>query len=477
MSANNVEIIANPEMISMIADFGNSYKMDHQADESYHITNNFFTPFYSANKDFELEQVKVMVEKIKDNGVDFAKELVMNITQLPNYKSTIVLSGIANARSQDWFHLTTSIEKALNDFTIQSNMYFEARHSTNKTQDFQGANIPVIYNLEIEELADEDGNSKLSFGYETRFAPDHSILQIMANAINQNQHYEINKNPDHKYNTAHFNCFSATEDGFMSRFELSLSRDTIITSINEDYAIADVYGFTNEFNEFKTHIDETTENSGYKDLDDAVIHSLFEDTLDQKTVIFTDYTHSTINIPFQNQNLEPNQNTLLDHLKKHPITETYFKAFDLLIDAAEGKEDEDMKEYWFRTKGSAMQLYMDISSKTTTEETAKALSAINRIQNSFTNQTNKHVFDRLIDFTILQGVMQLDTNTPNSTEVNELIDKAIILYKNESFVSANSEQLVNYYLIQSLELYKKALSEDNTPLINTPQSSKNGMSR
>lgn len=457
ISNNNVEITASSELIDTITDFGNSYKQDTKTNDSHHIRNNFFTPFFAANKDFELEQVSVMSEKISDSGADFAKTLVENINQLPNYQRNLVLSGIDNAKSQDWLDVTASIEKQLNDFIKQANMFFDARHQPDKTPDFTGANIPDISDIELTENVDEDGNSKLSFSYPTPYAPSHDILHIMANAINQRQQYEINKNPSQTYSNAHFNCFSTTEDGFMSRFELSLSDTSISNSTNEDYAVADVYGFTEDSAEFTSHINEITDNSGYKPLDSEVIESVFNDTLDHKTVVFTDYTHDSINIPFNHTKLIPTEHTLLSHLKKYPISDSYFVTIDMLINEAEISENDDMREYWFSTKNSAIQLYMDIASVTTTNDTSNMLSAIDRIQSSFKNQTNKHVFDRLIDFTIMQGVLQLDSNTPNTPEVLNLIDKAIVLYRNEGFRPSSSEEYMNADLIKSLELCKSQI--------------------
>lgn len=454
---NNVEIIASPSLIDSVLDWGNSHKIDTKTNDSYHIRNNFFTPFYTANKDFELEQVMVMLESISDLGIDFAKTLVENITQLPNYQRTLVLSGISNAKSQEWLDIASSIEKQLNVFVEQSNMYFDARHQTNRNPDFDGAPIPEISDIELIENADEDGNSKLIFSYPSRYAPSHEILIILANAINQRQNYNKSKNPDDEYQNAYFNCFSTTEDGFMSRFELFLTDSSITTTSNEDYTVADVYGFTEDSNEFKQHINEITENSGYKQLDESTVDSIFNDTLNHRTVPFTDYTHDSINIPYHHISLEPTQNKLLDNLKKLPISDSYFQTLDLLIKEAEESDDNLMREYWFSTKNVAMQLYMDITSAPTTDDTTICLPAINRVQSSFTNQINKHVFDRLIDFTIMQGVLQLDSNTPNTPSVIELIDKAIILYKNEGFRPSSSEEYMNADLIKSLELCKSQI--------------------
>ena len=457
MSTNNVEIVASKEMIEVIADFGNDYKIDQSTTDSYHIKNNFFTPFYSANKDFELNEAQQMLIDLNESDESYAKSLVLNITKLPNFKREIVLSAIDKCNSNEWFEITKSIESGINNFVSQANMYFEARQQTDKNPDFNGANIPTLENIKMEHNTDKDGNSKLSFTYLTRYAPDHSILQIMASAVNQKQQYELSKSAEYKFTDMAINSFSLTEDNFASRFELLMSSSGTDVAIHEDYALADVYGFTEDFSEFKDHISEITDNLGYKPLDDDKIEHLYVAT-QVKTVMFTDYTYEGINIPFETVDLDPQETKLKSNLKDKPISDSYFQTFDLLMDECDSNNDDACKEYWYETKCSAETLYSEIESKTTTSGIAAVLKSIYKMQSEFKNQSNKYVFDRLVDHAIIKGVLSLDESTSPNNDVFELIDKAIILYK-KSGQSVSASEYANIDLIKSLELYRSLLSE------------------
>ena len=456
MSTNKVEIIASSELINTIADIGNDYKLDRKATDSYHVKNNFFTPFYSANKDFELNEAQQMLNDLNDSDESYAKSLVLNVTNLPGFKREIVLKAIDKCDSNDWFEITKSIESEIKNFESQANMYFDARHQTDKNPDFQGANIPSIENIEIEHNADENGNSKLSFTYLTRYAPDYLILQIIASTVNQKQQYELSKSAEYKFADMAINSFSLTEDSFASRFKLLMSVDSININTNEDYALADVYGFTEDFNEFKNHINEITDDLSYKPLGDDDIEHLFVAT-QVRTVMFTDYTYEGLNIPFETVVLEPKESKLMSNLKDKPIGDSYFRTFDLLMDECDVNNDDACKEYWYETKCSAETLYAEIESKTTTSGIAPSLNSIYKIQSEFKNQNNKYVFDRLVDHAIIKGVLLLDEHTSPTSEVFELINKAVILYKNAGQSSSSLSE--NIDLIKSLELYRSLLEE------------------
>ena len=459
MSTNNVEIIASKEMIGVITDIGNDYKLDKPATDSYHIRNNFFTPFYTANQDFELNEVQQMLKDLNESDESYAKSLVLNINQLPSFKRAIVLNAIGKCESNEWFEITKAIESEINNHQSQANMYFEARYQTDKNPDFKGANIPIIEDIQINHNADEDGNSKLSFTYLTRYAPDHSILQIIANTLTEKQKYEQSKSSEYKFNNTTINAFSLTEDSFVSRFELLMSPEGIAVSTNEDYTI-DVYGFTEDYSEFKKHINEITDNLDYKRLGDDNLEHLFVAT-QVKTLMFTDYTHDNLKIPFETIALEPTEKKLMADLRKSPINDNYFQTIDLLMDECEINDDDARKEYWYETKCSAETLYAELENKSTTSGIALILKSIYKIQSEFKNQDNKYVFDRLVDHAIIKGVLSLDENTKPTSEVFDLIDKAIILYK-RSGQSASFPEYVNTDWIKSLELYKSILSEIST---------------
>jgi hypothetical protein len=102
-------------------------------------------------------------------------------------------------------------------------------------------------------------------------------------------------------------------------------------------------------------------------------------------------------------------------------------------------------------------LYAEIESKTTTSGIAPSLNSIYKIQSEFKNQNNKYVFDRLVDHAIIKGVLLLDEHTSPTSEVFELINKAVILYKNAGQSSSSLSE--NIDLIKSLELYRSLLEE------------------
>lgn len=452
-SNNKVEISGSTELIQEIYDIGNSYKLDRQADQSPDINNNFFTPFYSANKDYELNEVQGMIEELVKSGEDHVKALVSGALQQEGFRREIIIKAMGRSETDNWDDIDKAIMDELEDFKQQSNMYFEARHKTDKTEGFKGANIPEISDVEVERIADKDGFSKLSFTYLSAYAPDYSILHIMAKAINQKQKYEASKSSEYNFNDMNVVANSLTEDSSVSKFKLSLSDKGPDVSIdNSSDALGDIYHIE-EFDDFKKHVDEIVAYMDYKEMDIEDIEHLFVAT-QVKGMLFTDYTHKSLEIPFSTVELEPTLKRLKKRdLKILTMSDTYIETLNRITSATTGNEQEK----WLTVQGVAKSIYEKIENANSTEEAAKIVQKINEKQSQIGayDDEDRFVFDKLLDCTRSKGVQLLSENTQPTEDVIKLIDSSILMNKGD-------EDFVKYLQKYKMTILEKGInSEEN----------------